>query len=83
VELDVPASSSDADTGLEEVVVHHVPDASPMAARAVGVSPRRAQSGGYLCYTVVTIGVLIASLISFLAALAAFGRLEGNFAGEL
>jgi hypothetical protein len=66
VALDVPASSSDADTGLEEVVEHHVPDASPMAVRADGLSPR----------------ILIASLVLFLTALAAFGRLEGNFAEE-
>ena len=55
--LDVPASSSDADTGLEEVVEHHVPDASPMAARADGVAPRRAQSGQITRVVTPTISV--------------------------
>jgi ABC-2 type transport system permease protein len=38
---------------------------------------------GYLWYVVLVLIVLVLSLLLFLAALAIFGRLEGNFAEEL
>jgi len=38
---------------------------------------------GYLWYAVLVAGVLIAAVVLFLVSIAAFGRLEGNFAEEL
>jgi ABC-2 type transport system permease protein len=57
VALDVPASSSDADPGLKEVVEHRVPDGSPMAAEADGVAARRAQNGQVTRVVTPTISV--------------------------
>jgi ABC-2 type transport system permease protein len=38
---------------------------------------------GYSTYLLLDLGVLAASVVLFVVALAVFGRLEGNFAEEL
>jgi len=56
VALDVPASSSDADQGLEEAEVR-VADNSPMAAEVAGVGPRAIRRGSVTRVVTPTISV--------------------------
>ena len=55
--LDVPASSSDADSRLEEAVERRVADDSPMAAQAAGVGARVARRGSSTRIVTPTISV--------------------------
>ncbi len=55
--LDVPASSSDADQGLEEAGEVRVADTSPMAAEVAGVSKRAIRRGSVTRVVTPTISV--------------------------
>ena len=55
--LDVPASSSDADQGLEEDVEVRVGDNSPMAAEVAGVGERAIRRGSVTRVVTPTISV--------------------------
>jgi ABC-2 type transport system permease protein len=57
VALDVPASSSDADSRIEEATERHVADESPMAARVAGVDERAAKRGSTTRIVTPTISV--------------------------
>ena len=55
--VDVPASSSGAGPRVDEAVEERVPDRSPMAAEAMGVSPREARRGSVTRVVTPTISV--------------------------
>jgi ABC-2 type transport system permease protein len=57
VAVDVPASSSGAGPRVDEAVEERVPDRSPMAAEAMGVSPREARRGSVTRVVTPTVGV--------------------------
>jgi ABC-2 type transport system permease protein len=57
VAVDVPAASSGAGPRVDEAVEERVPDRSPMAAEAMGDSPREARRGSVTRVVTPTVGV--------------------------